>query len=216
MPHLLATLEDFAAARGATFDPTDLQALIALEGASGVVRAYCNRDFAYVEDDEVTVMPWGTAGLLLPEMPVYEVSAITLVFADGDETVLDTGDWYVEAKSGILFHVATTTPYPWTWGWANYQPPPSRVQVTYTHGYTLPGDVEVEGIEDLPAELRLAVISIASRNITTSASGGQAVRSKTVGSYSVTYGDQSTVVDELGITAAERQVLERYRIRATP
>lgn len=216
MPQLLATLEDFAAARGNTFDPTDLQALIALEGASGVVRAYCNRDFGYVEDDEVIVFPRGTAGLLLPEPPVYEVSEVTLISHDATETDLVSGDWFVDRPTGILYRMSTTgTTYPWSWGWHWYTPT-ARVRVTYTHGYNLPGAAEIDGVEDLPSELSLAVISIASRNITTAASGGQVVRSKSVGSYSVTYGDQSTIVDELGITAAERQVLERYRIRATP
>ena len=215
MPHLLASLEDFAAARGVSFDPTDLQALIALEGASGVVRAWCARDFTYAEDDEITLFPTGTPGLVLPETPVYDVTAVTLITADGTETDLETGDWFIDGDAGIMYRVSNTTVYPWTWGWP-WGGAPNRIRVTYSHGYLLPGEQEIEGVQDLPAELSLATISIASRNITTSASGGQAVRSKTVGSYSVTYGDQSTVVDELGITAAERQVLERYRIRATP
>jgi hypothetical protein len=216
MPQLLATMEDFAAARGVTFDPTDLQALIALEGASGIVRAYCNREFAYVEDDEVTVFPRGTVGLLLPEVPVHEVSAVTLVDSDGTETDLELGDWFLDGASGILYRVSTTGAYPWYWGWHWYHLPTLRVVLTYSHGYILPGEAEIDGVPDLPAELSLAVISIASRNITTAASGGQSVRSKTVGSYTVTYGDTQTLVDELGITAAERQVLDRHRLQATP
>jgi hypothetical protein len=216
MPQLLATMEDFAAARGVSFDPTDLQALIALEGASGTVSAYCNRDFAYVEDDEVIVFPLGTAGLILPDPPVHEVSAITLIAHDATETDLVAGDWFVDGPSGILYRMSTTgTTYPWSWGWHWYVPT-ARVQVTYTHGYVMPGEAEIDDVPDLPAELSLATISIASRNITTSAQGGQSVRSKSVGSFTVTYGDTQTTVDELGITAAERQVLERYRMRATP
>jgi hypothetical protein len=214
--HLLATLEDFAAARGATFDPTDLQALIALEGASGLVQSYCNREFTYVEDEEITVAPWGTAGLLLPEPPVYDVSAITVIAADTTETALEVGDWFIDGKAGIVYLYSTTPPYPWPWGSHWYQLPTSRVRVTYTHGYILPGEDAIDGVQDLPAEISLAVMSIGSRNITTTSTGGQAVRTKTVGSYSVTYGDQSTTVDEFGITAAERQVLDRYRLLASP
>jgi hypothetical protein len=216
MPQLLATMEDFAAARGVAFDPTDIQALIALEGASGIVRAYCNRTFAYVEDDEVVVFPRGTPGLLLPELPVHEVSAVVLVASDGTETDLETTDWFLDGTSGILYRVSTTGAFPWYWGWHWYPNPTARVGVTYTHGYVMPGEAELDGVPDLPAEISLAVISIASRNITTAASGGQRVRSKSVGSYTVTYGDTQTLVDELGITAAERQVLDRYRLQATP
>jgi len=217
MPLLLATMEDFAAARGVEFDPTDLQALIALEGASGTVRSYCNRDFSYVEDEEVTVFPRGTAGLILPEVPVHEVSAVTLVASDGTETVLETADWFLDGVSGLLYRVSASVGYPWYSGWYYlYSTPIQRVVLTYTHGYVLPGEDEIDGVPDLPPELSLATISIASRNITTSATGGQAVREKSVGSYSVTYGDQQTTVDETGLTAAERKVLDHYRLWANP
>lgn len=215
MPQLLASLEDFAAARNVSFDPTDLQAILALEGASGIVRAYCNRDFTYVEDDEVTIFPRGTAGLLLPEIPVYEVSAVTLISTDGTETDLETTDWFVDGASGILYRVSTTGTYPWDWGWHWYVPT-ARVRITYTHGYVLPGEEEIDDVQDLPSELALVVMSIGSRNLVTTAQGGQAVRSKQVGSYQVTYGDQSTTVDEQGVTALERQVLEKYRLVASP
>jgi hypothetical protein len=216
MPHLLASLEDFAAARGVAYDPTDLQALIALEGSSGTVRAYCNRDFTYDEEDEIIVYPRGTVGLVLPEIPVYDVSAVTLIASDSTETDLVLGDWYVDGDSGILYRVSSTGIYPWHWGWYEYPVPAARVQVTYSHGYVMPGEDAIEGVEDLPPELSLAAMSMASRNVMTTASGGQAVRTKTVGSFSVTYGDQSTTVDEYGFTAAERQVLDRYRLPSGP
>jgi len=214
MPPLLATLEDFAAVRGVPFDPTDLQALIALEGASGLVRSYCNRDFTYVEDDEIIVFPRGTPGLVLPELPAYEVSAVSAVASDGVETELEVGDWFLDGASGLLYRTSGTYPWYSSWGW--HPVPASRVGVTYTHGYIMPGEEAIDGVEGLPAELSLAVLSIAARNTMTVASGGQAVRSKQVGSYQVAYGDTTTTVDEVGITAAERQVLERYRIMATP
>lgn len=215
MTTLLASMEDFAHSRGVGFDPTDIQAMIALEGASGVVRAYCNRIFDYAEDEEITVAPHGTAGLLLPEIPVHEVSEVTLVAPNGDETALDVTDWFVDGATGILYRISTTGTYPWYWDWASWYRYPSaaRVRVTYTHGYNLPGEALIEGVPDLPAEISLVVMQIAARNFTYAAQGGQLVRSKSVGSYSVTY-ETSSAESTSSLLDTERLVLEKYRLRS--
>jgi hypothetical protein len=211
---LLASMEDFAHSRGATFDSTDMQAMIALEGASGVVRAYCNRTFDYLEDEEVTLTPHGTAGLLLPEIPVHEVSEVTLVASDATETALETTDWFLDGATGILYRISSTGTYPWYWGWNWYSNPvTTRVRVTYTHGYVLPGEPVIEGVPDLPAEISLVVMQIAARNLIYSAQGGQLVRSKSLGSYSVTYETSTSESDASSPEKAERAVLEKYRLR---
>ena len=124
------------------------------------------------------MFPHGTEGLLLPEPPAYDVSAVTLIDADGEETELEAGDWFLDSEPAILYRAGGQTAG-WYWnGWWWHNAPPSRVGVTYSHGYVMPGEDEIDGVQDLPAEIRLSVMSIASRNIVTTASGGQAVRSE--------------------------------------
>jgi hypothetical protein len=209
---LIASMEDFALSRGVDYDPTDMQALIALEGASGVVRAYTGQLFDYVEDEEILLNGSGTKALLLPQLPVIDVTEVALVAWDATETILETTD-YVLGDAGILYRGldnGVNVSWGWPW-WAGAR----NIRVVYSHGYTLPGEDEATGIPDLPSEISLVTMQIAARNLTSGAQGGQTVASKSVGSYSVTYETgTSTLVDEVGVAAAERLVLDKYRVRS--
>jgi hypothetical protein len=204
-------MEDFAVFRGVTFDPTDLQALISLEAASGVVRVYTAQDFDYVTDDEILLDGHGTRGLLLPQLPVQEVTEVALVDWDGTETALTSDEWVLD-DGGILYRgpdtgLSPAWSFPW---WAGAK----NVRIVYSHGYILPGEAEITDVPALPSELSLVTMQIASRNLTQGTSGGQTVKAKSLGSYSVTYATDTLIVDERGISASERLVLDKYRVRS--
>lgn len=210
---LLASLEDFAATRGVTYDPTDLQALIALEGASGVVRAYTNQDFGYVEDDEITLDGHGTRALLLPQLPVHDVSEVASIAWDDTETILETTDYRLDAAAGILYRGWNSTGWPMGWGWWGPGYGYRSVRVVYSHGYILPGETAVAGVPRLPAELSLVTMQIAGRMFTMAQQGGQMVRAETVGSYSVQYGTYGSSAEETQPLDVERLILDKFRVR---
>jgi hypothetical protein len=197
---LLASLADFAAVRGVTYDPTDEQAIIALEGASEMVRTYCRQSFALVEDDEIFLGGSRTGSVLLPEFPVIEVSEVGIALLDEDEVVLDAADYRV-TKAGIL-EIAPTlssnwftgpTWFPWVW------PPSMRavVRVVYTHGYA-----------EIPADVSGVVMNVANRKLRQQASGGSIVASEGIGTYQVAYAT-SVGVDVL--SDDDRATLAGYR-----
>jgi hypothetical protein len=191
----LASLQDFAAFRGVDpADPTDYRAILALESASDVVRKYTGQSFDLVEDDEATLDGTGTPSLVLEQLPVVEVSEVTTYDASGEnETVLEPADWALRS-SGILIR-RKSYEY-WPRGKAN-------ILVTYTHGYDLSDPVA------LPADLRLAVMSIASRAYSTGATTAGEVTQESIGSYRVTY---ATGSGQVGVLDSEATVLDLWRL----
>lgn len=109
-----------------------VRAELLLANASAAIRAEVGQVLSLVTDDEVTVDPDGGL-LLLPEIPVLSVSAVTV-----DDVALDPTAWHVR-RSGVLR--VTSVLYP-----------TSTVQVTYTHG-----------LDPLPDALRGLCLQIAGR-----------------------------------------------------
>jgi hypothetical protein len=199
---LLASLADYHAARGDTYDPTDLAAVIALEAASAVVRTYTGQDFDYVGDDIITLDGTGMPHLLLPQLPVVSIGTIE---EDGVELepVTPATDVAIE-RHGVLYRTDTCR---WYAGLANYR-------ITYSHGYTLPGDTGPAPA--LPADVQLVCMNLAGRlaeDVTTA--GGQLVQARTIGSYSESYQQQAASAAAAtyeSLNHLEREVLDRYRV----
>jgi hypothetical protein len=207
---LLATLEDYAAARGVAHDPTDLQALGSLEAASGLVRSYTGQDFDFVESDEVRLHGSGTASLLVPQVPIVEVCEIALVADDDTEEAVEVADYRVEAAAGIVWRMDALR---WPEGRLN-------IRLVYDHGYILPGEPGA----NLPPDLQMVTMLVAGRLLSSArlASTGVAgsIQQETLGAYSVTYGDaagSSSVAtdDGTGLVPLERAILDRYRLPRT-
>lgn len=190
---------DLAAVLDQQHDPSDLGLLLALEGASGLVRAYTGQTFDLLEDDVVAMDGSGTEALLLPELPVASVSEVVEIDNDGTETTLEVDDYRLGA-SGVLYRLDSS------WSHATWCPGHANIQVTYTHGYSLP---EGNDPGTLPPEIQMVVLNLAARGHALSA--GRLVRSETIGSYSVTYGDSTEATEEEPLSRVERAVLERYR-----
>lgn len=203
MTELLATPEAFAAARDTTYDPTDLTAVMALEAASEIVRRYCRRRFTYVADDTVILDGTGRYSLLLPQYPVVEVTSIT----EDDVELVDNDDWIVDTEAGILYRRSLGYLYGALWNRGRH-----NVTVTYSHGYTLPGEPPVDGVDPLPSDLQLIVAQIASRALVTVGGGSSGdVESETIGSYSVTYATPGTAGGGSALKDVEAAVLDLHR-----
>jgi len=159
---------------------TTLEVQLALDWASDSIESYCERKFAYVASDTVFVDPFvgdgGRATALLPNPPV---SAVTTVQAQmpingGLQWVPLTN--YGWASDGLLYDTSRYFGYYGVTGstyWSgvnnadgayDYDNVPSwptlprSLQVTYSHGYTLPQSATVTGVPTLPSGIVNAVI----------------------------------------------------------
>ena len=156
---------------------------LALDWASDSIESYCERKFAYNPSDTVNVNPYrgngGRAQALLPNPPVSNVFTVMAQFSDYSGAGLqwvelqyyqwaqDTGLLYDTTQyygyygvTGSSFWSGVTT----AGGYFDYGTMPSwptlprSLQVTYAHGYTLPGDDPVAGVPALPSGVVNAVI----------------------------------------------------------
>lgn len=194
---LLASLEDFAFERGVAFDPTDIAAISALEQASDLIRSLVDQNLnGVVTDDEVALNGNGTRSLLLPQLPVLAVSAVSTVW-DWDDTpvdlVVDT-DYKLDVVTGIL----------WRDRWSVWPVGVMNVNVTYDHGYILPPDEAAT----LPMDIQGLCKEIAGRMMSSAESGGQVVRAEQIGTYRISY-DASAALNQL--TDEDYAVLHHYR-----
>lgn len=186
----LASLEAFAEFRSAEFDPSDVFALRALESASALIRSSLRQWVELVEDDVVILDGLGQEGLLLPQIPVVEVTDVTIL--DVTDTILTPDEWHLDA-AGILWRVPR---YCWPFSWPSQR---GNVQVTYTHGYAV-----------IPDEAVTLCCSVASRLLVTSSSAGALITSQTIGGASVTYETTSGTTTTGGLTAEEDAILRAY------
>jgi hypothetical protein len=98
--------------------PTDLARLQSLcNGASAVIRAYCNQTLSQVTGDQITVYPTSSSFLSLPERPVTAVSS---VLVNG----VATTSYYIVPR-GLRSGTVASPGSAWT----------SGATVTYSHGY---------------------------------------------------------------------------------
>lgn len=190
----LATLEAFAEFRQVAYDAADVFALRALESASVLIRAALAQQVNLVTDDVIRIDGLGLSGLVLPQIPVIEITDVTLLHPSADDQVLAATDYYVDG-AGILWRSPECS-WGWGWGWVR---PRGNVQVTYTHGY-----------ETLPDEAVTLCCMVASRLLATSVSAGSTISSQTIGGASVTYEGTSGTTNSRGLTAEEDALLRAY------
>jgi hypothetical protein len=116
---------------------TDDDVTAALEWASDAVESYCERRFAFVADDVVTVRPYPDRSALLPNPPITDVTLVE--------------GWMANPTSGAsVMAWVTLTNWQWTdQGFiydttglpgVDYQSPswpaaPKSLRVTYSHGF---------------------------------------------------------------------------------
>lgn len=182
----LGTVQGFAERRGVDYDPTDLKAIRALDDASAFIRNYTNQEITFVEEDTATLNGNGRYALVLPEVPVVEISTVTVTDWNGDATELEPTDYVM--NHGILYRVAGG---PWPRGRAN-------VVVVYDHGY---GTV--------PLDIASVCYSLAAENYI--ATGGGVKTSESIGPENYAYTSDPSTVSTLQISAEHRLVLGRYR-----
>jgi hypothetical protein len=221
---LLATLEDFFSSRGEVppveeDHETVMRAMLALTQASEVVRSYCRRNFI-LATETVTLDGTGTSKLLLPDPPIVSVIGVTEV----DLGVVDADDYRLDPDAGILALVGTATTSilvaggtggVWLKGFRNYE-------VELEHGYV---PLEDEGGSDdpsnLPADIQMVTISVASRRFAAAESAVATAAGETtaisIGEYREEFAEPSSSEGSSsrstpGLTEDEAGTLDRYRL----
>lgn len=125
---------------------SEQRAELILTMASSAVATAAGVPIGRVEDDTVTLDGNGAPSLLLPAWPVVAVATVAV---DGDQ--LADGSWSWSRTGELRRHGGV---------W------PSRlraVDVTYTHGYVLPGDGTDPDDVDLPSDIKGVTLQVAAR-----------------------------------------------------
>lgn len=159
---------------------TEDEVQFALDWAADSVESYCERKFAYVSGDVVNVDPhFGDGGkpqARLPNAPVWDVSQVSAELRGGCGLEWVQLVHYQWTKDGLLYDTSRFYGYNgitgqdfWSGGPTGQltnQAPwpflPGSLQVTYNHGFTLPGAPTIEGVSVLPDGVVKAVIRGAS------------------------------------------------------
>lgn len=112
---------------------SDADVEAALSWASSQVEAYCERSFAYVEDDVVLIDPWRDRASHLPNPPVAEVSKVEAwVPSDGVMAWVELTN-YAHTAEGLLYD---TTGLPGVeYVYPSWPVLPKSLRVTYSHGF---------------------------------------------------------------------------------
>jgi hypothetical protein len=196
-------LSDYLA-RDVNADP---RTVIALDAACEIVRGYIRQYINLVSGDMVRVDGTGTYSLVLPELPVVEVTEVAVYDTNGEnEEILVVNDDYTLGNAGILWRLGKC-----------WRPGKRNVWVTYSHGWDLVEETYGSGYTDptptVPTDIRMVALQVATRAFNSGATGGAgAMRSETIGKYSyTTAGDSNT--SPTGLLTGEARILDRYRTR---
>lgn len=158
---------------------TEDEVQVALDRASTAVESYCEREFAYVASDTVNVTPrrgdGGKAQARLLNPPVWNVSMVMAQLRTGQGLGWVELLYYQWTQDGLLYDTSQYYGYngvtgedfwsggptgQWT-GTPDWPFLPGSLQVSYTHGFILPGSAPIAGIPELPDGVVSAVIGLA-------------------------------------------------------
>lgn len=119
----------------------------ALAAACDDIRGYCNQTFNFVAADEITLHGTGRPKLLLPELPIVAVNAVTI--NKGMATELVVTDFRIDFDDGLLYRPPiqpTVLPEvdwfdsgwdPWLGLLSGWPIGFANITVDYDHGYAV-------------------------------------------------------------------------------
>lgn len=171
----------------------------ALTEATVAIRNYCRQYIEAVADDEVTLDGPGGSRLFLPELPVTGVGEVV---EDGETLTVEED--YKLGQHGILHR------QPAGQKWASGI---QIVTIIYSHGYeTIPDDI-------VAVATRAAARGYQAGLRAAEDEGVVGVQAKSLGDFSVSYGNEQGGEGTMGASAArmllmsEKDILDYYRIK---
>lgn len=181
--------ESFVTSDQVTISPDD-----AVDGASGIIRAYCGWHIWPQVAATVQVAPRGGHQLVLPTLNLVSVTSITV---NGDALDLSTVTVW---PSGVIERNPDQCDSQF-WRDPDFWPWHGTVTVEFTHGY-----------ENVPPEIKAVCQSLASR---WPASASQWTRRR-MGSSELAMTTGAGVVPVGSLTVVEQMVLDRYTLPRRP
>ena len=179
----LATLDQLSAYLGETLPANDPSGLLMLQIASGMVRDYLHQDIDYKANEVVTLDPLNGSYVLLPQLPVVDVTKLE-IYVDGAWSIVASGFYTVSRAMGMIAGKPGNG--------IDFPSDPETWRVTYSHGY-----------ETVPDTIIGVVCGVAARAYTEPTS----VSSESLGGYSVSY-----QMHEGGFSPIEKAALSRFHI----
>jgi len=168
----------------ASDDPT---ATLLLDIASGMVRDYLKQQLDPVTDDVVVLDPINGAYVMLPELPVADVTMLETLDTSQSPavwTTVDPSTYTVSLNLGIIAGLPGCGIF-----WPSV---PASWRVTYSHGFN-----------PVPSSLVGVVLGVAARAYSSPAG----IEQERVGGYQVKY-----AVEAAGFSAIEMITLNRYKV----
>jgi hypothetical protein len=160
----------------------DADAALAISAACDICRTETEQVLSLVEDEAIVLDGSGTDALVLPQVPVVDVSLVEVAaYYGGTSDVVDPADYRISAE-GVLLRVDH--------GW--WRSGRQNIEVIYSHGYAA---------DDLPNDLLMVALTVARRLL----EGGD-VQSESLGSYRVQYVGQAS-----DLSVGEQRILRKYR-----
>jgi hypothetical protein len=197
-----ATSDDLRVELGITTftEDQEARAVRRIDGATGAIQRYCRQTIELVEDDSVSLVGSWSAGLVLPEWPVTEVTSVVI---DGDTLTADTD--YVFDGQHTLWRGSTAFSWDdWSWRYppprgydSHWGGPETQITVVYSHGF-----------DPVPPEVVEICVSAALRGWDTPTGATQ----RQIGSWSASYG-AAGVGGAVTLTREERRILNELRRR---
>lgn len=178
-----ATVADLANYLGEAIPAADPRAEFLLDLASAAVQGYTRQTIELVNNDPIVLNGPGNRVLLLPELPVVGVSAVSVA-----GTALVAGDWKL-TDAGILWRADGTS-----WGTGV-----GLVAVTYSHGYAV-----------IPDDIRAVVLAAAGRGLSNPTGATREQIGNYSIAYPAAATNLGATVF---LTETEQRALDRYRLR---
>lgn len=188
----LVSTSDFAAWIGV--DEANLntaKAELFLDLASGLVRDALGQVIDFVQNDDVDLIGPGSSVILLPELPVWDVTLVEETRGSRTWSLVEGKDYRLELGHDGRVGIIRRLPRP-TAQWCDRDP----VRVIYSHGYrTLYGS---GAVEELPATMKATVLEASVRAY----GNPTGKKQETIGRYSYT---DATSSEKAGVflTAAD-------------
>jgi hypothetical protein len=180
----LATVDQLAAYLQQPITAGDPAATLMLQIASGAVRDELQQDLDYVAHDVQILDPINGWTIVLPQMPVTDVTLVEYLDANQVWTTADPALYTVSLRTGII-QAMSYTGIPWP-------AVPASWRVTYSHGYN-----------PIPDGLVGVCLGVAARTYSTPAG----TESEKIGGYNVKY-----AIHADGFSPVELKILSRYRL----
>lgn len=196
----LIFVPDFAAFIRLPIDTIDVDAANeAIQGASDLVRDELGQVIDFVADDVVQVESPGGKLVLLPEVPVVDVTLVRVRRPGGDWEILTAGTDYeaVLGRAAKIWRIGSSE-----WPRATGRGLDGFIEVTNSHGYNTPTANGADA-EDLPSLLATVVKRVAARGY----QNPEAVSQETTGR------GNTTVYSNPGLylSDGDKRDLERFR-----